>query len=73
MTVKHYKNMGYVGQEEGYVQESVAKGQGKKVVKLSGTEFRRRLRGGEDIPEWFAFKSVVDILRRIAADVRLPA
>ena len=64
MTVTHYENMVYVGPEEGYVAESVAKGQGKKVVKLSGTEFRRRLRAGEEIPEWFAFKSVVDILRK---------
>eukprot|EP00408_Alexandrium_pacificum_P068529 CAMPEP_0171168070 /NCGR_PEP_ID=MMETSP0790-20130122/7524_1 /TAXON_ID=2925 /ORGANISM="Alexandrium catenella, Strain OF101" /LENGTH=689 /DNA_ID=CAMNT_0011632905 /DNA_START=96 /DNA_END=2165 /DNA_ORIENTATION=- len=63
MTVAHYENMVYVGPEEGYVQESVAKAQGQKVVKLSGTEFRRRLRAGEDIPEWFAFKSVVGILR----------
>jgi len=64
VTVTHYENMVYVGEQEGYVQESEAKKQGKKVVKLSGTEFRRRLRGGEDIPEWFAFKSVVDILRK---------
>merc|ERR1719444_388310 len=62
MTVTHYENMVYVGPEEGYVQESIAKKQGKKVVKLSGTEFRRRLRAAEDIPEWFAFKSVVEIL-----------
>lgn len=30
---------------------------------LSGTKFRKMLRGGDDIPEWFAFKSVVDVLR----------
>jgi len=64
MKVTHYENMVYVGPEEGYVAESVAKKTGQKVVKLSGTEFRRRLRAGEDIPEWFAFKSVVDILRK---------
>eukprot|EP00416_Gambierdiscus_australes_P019363 CAMPEP_0171059286 /NCGR_PEP_ID=MMETSP0766_2-20121228/3096_1 /TAXON_ID=439317 /ORGANISM="Gambierdiscus australes, Strain CAWD 149" /LENGTH=687 /DNA_ID=CAMNT_0011514713 /DNA_START=66 /DNA_END=2129 /DNA_ORIENTATION=- len=64
VTVTHYENMVYVGEAEGYVQESVAKQQGKMVVKLSGTEFRRRLRAGEEIPEWFAFKSVVDILRK---------
>merc|ERR1712194_858049 len=65
VTVAHYENMVYVGPEEGgYVQESVAKGRGLKVVKLSGTEFRRRLRAHEDIPEWFSFKSVVDILRK---------
>ena len=64
MTVTHYENMVYVGPEEGYVQESIAKKSGKKVVKLSGTEFRRRLRADEEIPEWFSFKSVVDILRK---------
>merc|ERR1719367_1463557 len=64
VTVTHYENMVYVGPEQGYVEESIAKQQGKKVAKLSGTEFRRRLRSGEDIPEWFAFKSVVDILRQ---------
>lgn len=30
---------------------------------LSGTKFRKMLRGGDDIPEWFAFKSVVNVLR----------
>jgi len=64
VTVTSYENMVYLGPEEGYVEESVAKKDGKKVVKLSGTEFRRRLRSGEDIPDWFAFKSVVDILRK---------
>ena len=28
-----------------------------------GQAFRKALRAGEDIPEWFAFKSVVDVLR----------
>jgi len=63
VTVSHYENMVYVGQEVGYVGESLAKQQGQKIVKLSGTEFRRRLRASEEIPEWFAFKSVVEILR----------
>merc|ERR1712064_45800 len=62
--VAHYENMVYVGPEEGYIQESAAKKRGLKVVKLSGTEFRRRLRADEEIPEWFSFKSVVDILRK---------
>merc|ERR1711920_801436 len=64
VTVAHYENMVYVGQEERYIQESAAKKRGMKVVKLSGTEFRRRLRADEEIPEWFSFKSVVDILRK---------
>lgn len=49
--------------EEGYITADAAKEAGLKPVKLSGTEFRRKLRAGEDIPEWFAFKSVVDVLR----------
>jgi len=64
VSVAHYENMVYVGAEEGYVAESLAKAQGKKAAKLSGTEFRRRLRAGEEIPEWFAFRSVVEILRK---------
>jgi len=47
-----------------YVTAESAKEAGLKVMKLSGTEFRRRLRAGEEIPEWFAFKSVVDVLRK---------
>eukprot|EP00924_Labyrinthula_sp_SR-Ha-C_P010678 snap_masked-scaffold_49-processed-gene-1.58-mRNA-1 protein AED:0.05 eAED:0.06 QI:0/-1/0/1/-1/1/1/0/439 len=49
--------------EEGYLTADDAEKKGLKPVKLSGTEFRRRLRAGEDIPEWFAFKSVVEVLR----------
>lgn len=64
VTVTSYENMVYVGPEEGYIEESAAKKRGLKVVKLSGTEFRRRLRAEEEIPEWFSFKSVVDILRK---------
>lgn len=50
-------------EEDGYVTADVAEAKGLKVKKLSGTKFRQMLRGGEDIPEWFAFKSVVDVLR----------
>jgi sulfate adenylyltransferase len=34
------------------------------VLELSGTEFRRRLREGLDIPEWFSFPKVVEELRK---------
>ncbi len=44
----------------------VAQGEGLHVKSLSGTKFRKMLRGGEDIPEWFAFKSVVNVLRSAA-------
>lgn len=50
-------------EEEGYTTDEDAKAKGLKIMKLSGTKFRQMLRGGEDIPEWFAFKSVVEVLR----------
>ena len=50
-------------EEEGYVTAEHAEARGLHVKKLSGTQFRKMLRSGEEIPEWFAFKSVVDVLR----------
>jgi sulfate adenylyltransferase len=41
----------------------VAEREGLSKKNLSGTKFRQMLRGGDDIPEWFAFKSVVQVLR----------
>eukprot|EP00775_Hariotina_reticulata_P011401 gene11401-11549_t len=53
-------------EEVGYVTALEAKERGLHVKKLSGTKFRQMLRSGEDIPEWFAFKSVVEVLREHA-------
>jgi len=50
-------------EEKGYVTADVAKAEGLTTLSLSGTKFRKMLRGGDDIPEWFAFKSVVKVLR----------
>lgn len=42
-----------------------------EIENLSGTEFRRRLREGEEIPDWFSFKESIDILREsIKRDTR---
>jgi sulfate adenylyltransferase len=49
--------------EKGYVTAEQAKEEGLHEKKLSGTKFRQMLRAGDDIPEWFAFKSVVKVLR----------
>jgi len=49
--------------EEDYITADDAKEKGYEVKKLSGTKFRKMLREGKDIPEWFAFKSVVEVLR----------
>merc|ERR1712050_375278 len=67
VTVVDYPNMVYVGEENGnargYISDKAAKEKGLKIAKLSGTEFRKRLRSGAEIPEWFAFPSVVQTLR----------
>jgi len=57
------KNLVYT-KEKGYITAEEAKEYNYEIMKLSGTEFRKKLRNGEPIPEWFAFKSVVDVLRR---------
>jgi len=36
----------------------------QKVLNISGTEFRRRLQEGRDIPDWFSYPKVVEQLRK---------
>jgi sulfate adenylyltransferase len=55
-------------EEEQYVTQEYAKEKGLTIMSLSGTKFRKMLRGGEDIPTWFAFPSVVKVLREEAPD-----
>tara|TARA_B100000700_G_scaffold313592_2_gene398843 strand:- start:1211 stop:2380 length:1170 start_codon:yes stop_codon:yes gene_type:complete len=50
-------------EEKGYVTAEEASKLNLNIKKLSGTEFRKMLRSGKEIPEWFAFKSVVEVLR----------
>ena len=38
--------------------------EGSRVLNISGTELRRRLYLGIDIPEWFSFPEVVEILQQ---------
>ncbi len=58
-----FRNMVYVEDRARYLpQDSVAKG--TRTLNISGTELRRRLRDGLDIPDWFSFPEVVAELRR---------
>ncbi|HHL21581.1 MAG TPA: bifunctional sulfate adenylyltransferase/adenylylsulfate kinase [Aliiroseovarius sp.] len=58
-----FKHMVYV-QERAQYEPADEVGKGATVLNISGTELRRRLREGLDIPEWFSFPEVVDELRR---------
>lgn len=58
-----FENMVFSPEDDRYYQENAVP-KGKKTLKLSGTEVRKRLRTGEEIPEWFSFKEVVSILRQ---------
>lgn len=64
--VVDYPNMVYVGEagnERGYTSEPDAKARKLEIQKLSGTKFRDFLRNGKEIPDWFAFPKVVQVLR----------
>jgi sulfate adenylyltransferase len=49
-------------EEAGYTTADEAKAKGLSTKNLSGTKFRTMLRGGDDIPEWFAFVRVFALL-----------
>ena len=58
-----FKQMVYVQEKAQYEpRDEVAEGQ--TILDISGTELRRRLREGLEIPDWFSFPTVVQELRR---------
>ncbi len=58
-----FKHMVYVQERAQYEPADEIKGD-VTVLNISGTELRRRLSEGLDIPEWFSFPEVVTELRR---------
>ena len=58
-----FKHMVYV-QERAEYQPADEVAEGATVLNISGTELRRRLQEGLDIPEWFSFPEVVTELRK---------
>lgn len=58
-----FKHMVYVQEKAQYFPANEIP-EGSTVLDISGTELRRRLREGLDIPEWFSFPEVVQQLRR---------
>ena len=63
ITMVPFKMMVYVENKAEYVPADETEPT-DKVLNLSGTEFRRRLREGLDIPEWFSYPKVVAELRK---------
>jgi len=58
-----FKHMVYVQEKAQYFPANEIP-EGSTVLDISGTELRRRLREGLDIPEWFSFPEVVTELRK---------
>jgi sulfate adenylyltransferase len=58
-----FKHMVYV-QEKAQYEPADEVGEDETVLNISGTELRRRLQEGLDIPDWFSFPEVVKELRR---------
>ncbi|PPB79886.1 sulfate adenylyltransferase [Albidovulum inexpectatum] len=58
-----FKQMVYVAERAQYEPADEVE-EGATILNISGTELRRRLREGLEIPEWFSFPEVVAELRR---------
>lgn len=58
-----FKQMVYVQERAQYEPRDEVE-EGATILDISGTELRRRLREGLDIPDWFSFPAVVEELRR---------
>ena len=63
VTMVDFKHMVYVQEKAQYFPANEVP-EGDTILDISGTELRRRLREGLDIPEWFSFPQVVRELRR---------
>lgn len=58
-----FRMMVYVKERAEYVPDNEVK-EGHETLNISGTEFRRRLQEGLDIPKWFSYPEVGEELRK---------
>jgi len=63
ITMVPFKKMVYVENKAQYIPADETSDD-DQVLNISGTEFRRRLQEGLEIPEWFSYPKVVEELRR---------
>ena len=61
--VLDFKLMVYVPDEDVYKPIDEVK-EDERILEISGTELRRRLQQGEEIPSWFSYPGVVEELRK---------
>lgn len=62
ITMVPFQMMSYVEDYDEYMTADEIP-EGAKVQSISGTELRRRLMSGEEIPEWFGYSDVIEELR----------
>jgi sulfate adenylyltransferase len=60
-----FRMMVYVEERAGYAPIDEVDESAETVMNISGTEFRRRMREGLDIPEWFGYPEVVAELQTL--------
>jgi sulfate adenylyltransferase len=63
VTMVPFSMMVYLEDQDRYVPDNEVP-QGSRVLNISGTELRRRLNEGAEIPSWFTYPEVVQELRR---------
>ncbi len=63
ITMVPFRNVVYVEDRARYLPQDEV-GEDARTLDISGTELRRRLRDGLEIPDWFSFPEVVTELRR---------
>lgn len=59
-----FRMMVYVQERAGYAPIDEVDESTETVMNISGTEFRRRMREGLEIPDWFGYPEVVEELRK---------
>jgi sulfate adenylyltransferase len=58
-----FQELVYVQERDSYMPVDEVKS-GETVLKISGTEFRRMLKSGEDVPSWFSYPGIIAELKK---------
>lgn len=64
VTVIPFNQMVYIEQLKTYVPDNEIP-QGTNVLNISGTQFRKMLNDGTEIPSWFSYTEIVEELRKV--------